>query len=116
MIVLIVEDEPLIALAMQMLVEDEGWSVLGPFATPAAARSALASGASFDVALLDCWLGNQSCWDIAETLEARSIPFAFASGRGKEEIDPRFAKRPVFEKPVDEEQVRRFLRSVAAKR
>lgn len=115
MIVLIVEDEPLIAMAMQMLVEDEGWTVLGPFASVQQAKSAIEAGAAFDVALLDCWLGKQAIWEVADLVADKRVPFAFTSGRSEREIEPRFAGRPVFVKPVDEAQVRNFLKAAAAK-
>ncbi|MDP3736744.1 MAG: response regulator [Hyphomonadaceae bacterium] len=111
--VMIVEDEPLIAMAMQMLVEDEGGEPLGPHATVAPAVAMVESGEAIDAALLDCNLGKESSWPIADALVARGIPFAFTSGQGPKDIAERFARRPVFAKPVDEEKLKRFLRQFA---
>ncbi len=108
--VLIVEDEPLIAMAMQMLVEDEGGTAIGPYSEVGAAVSAARDGARIDCALLDCNLGREACWPVADALAARGVPFAFTSGQAGKDILERFAGRPIFVKPVDDEKVKRFLR------
>jgi CheY-like chemotaxis protein len=114
--VMIVEDEPIIAMAMQMLVEDEeGGVVLGPHAAVAPALAAVAALDRIDVALLDCNLGKEASWPVADALAARGVPFAFTSGQGMKDIPERFAGRPAFAKPVEDEQLRGFLRQFAAK-
>ena len=107
--VLIVEDEPLIGAAMQMLAEDIGATVSGPHVTLAEGLAAVGNDSRIDCALLDCNLGRETSWQIAEELAARAVPFAFTSGKGVGDIDPRFAGRPVFSKPVDEAKVKAFL-------
>ena len=107
--VMIVEDEPLIGAAMQMLVEDLGGTVSGPHMTLAEGLAAAGSISGVDCALLDCNLGRDTSWPIAEALAARGIPFAFTSGKGIGDIDPRFSSRPVFPKPVDESKLKSFL-------
>ncbi len=109
--VMIVEDEPLIGAAMQMLVEDIGGVVSGPHITLADGLAAVSKGSRIDCALLDCNLGRETSWPIAEALVARSIPFAFTSGKGAGEIDARFADRPIFSKPVDESRLKIFLQA-----
>jgi CheY-like chemotaxis protein len=108
--VMIVEDEPLIGIMMEALVSDIGGETLGPYATVASAVAAAETLDQIDVALLDCNLGKEVSWPVADALAARSVPFAFSSGQGIKEIAGRFAGRPVFAKPVDEEKLRRFLR------
>jgi CheY-like chemotaxis protein len=107
--VMIVEDEPLIAMMMEALVEDVGGVAHGPYANLNTAIAAIESGPAIDVALLDCNLGRERSWPVADALAARGIPFAFTSGQGVKEITERFANRPVFAKPVDEEKLKRFL-------
>ncbi len=112
--VLIVEDEPLIAMAMEMLVQDEeGGVVLGPHGGVAPALADVAGGDRIDVALLDCNLGRESSWPVADALAQRGIPFAFTSGKGAGDIPERFHGRQVFSKPVDDNHIRRFLRQFA---
>lgn len=108
--VMIVEDEPLIAMAMEMLVEDAGGQATGTHATVKDALAAVESEPRIDVVLLDCNLGKEPSWPVAEALVRRNVPFAFTSGQGIKDMDPRFANRPVFAKPIDEEKLKRFLR------
>jgi hypothetical protein len=107
--VMIVEDEPLIGAAMEMLVEDIGGVAFGPFMTLHDALAGLDAGRRFHCALLDCNLGKDACWPIADILAQRGIPFAFTSGKGVRDIEPRFHDRPVFMKPIDESKVKAFL-------
>jgi CheY-like chemotaxis protein len=108
--VMIVEDEPLIAMAMEMIVEDAGGQPTGTHSTVKEALAAVSSELRIDVALIDCNLGKESAWPVAEALAKRNVPFAFTSGQGIKDMDPRFADRPVFAKPVEEEKLKRFLR------
>jgi DNA-binding NarL/FixJ family response regulator len=109
--VMIVEDEPLIAMALEMLVQDEdGGVVVGSCATVGEALAAIARSPRVDVAMLDCNLGREPVWPVADALAARRVPFAFTSGQGVEDIPERFASAEVLVKPVPDELVRRFLR------
>jgi DNA-binding response OmpR family regulator len=109
--VLIVEDEPLIAMAMEMLVQDEdGGVALGPHGAVAPALGEVEQAGRIDVAMLDCNLGREASWPVADALAARGVPFAFTSGKGASEIPARFQGRPVFPKPVDDEKLKRFIR------
>jgi DNA-binding response OmpR family regulator len=110
---MIVEDEPLIGAAMEMLVEDLGGAVLGPYLNLRDALVGVEAANRIDVALLDCNLGKETSWPIADALARKGVPFAFTSGKGLEDIEPRFQDRPVFAKPVDEAKLARFLLSHA---
>jgi CheY-like chemotaxis protein len=113
--VMIVEDEPLIAMALEMLVQDEvGGVVLGPYAAVAPALRVLENPPRIDVAMLDCNLGEDPVWPVADALAARGIPFAFTSGHGLKDIPERFASAEVLVKPVADEVVRRFIRRFSA--
>ncbi len=109
--VLIVEDEPLIAMAMEMLVQDEeGGVALGPHGAVAPALAEIEKGGRIDVAMLDCNLGREPAWPVADALAVRGIPFAFTSGQGAKDIPDRFHDRVTFSKPIDDDQLKRFLR------
>jgi len=111
--VMIVEDEPLIAMAMEALVEDEGGKVLGPFSNMSAALKAAQFAQDIDCAMLDYNLGKESSAPVADALAARNIPFVFISGQGLKDIDKRFSGRPVLQKPVEDAALKRFLRQHA---
>ena len=78
--ILIVEDEPIIALDLQYLLEASG-------ATPVAlehpidgARQHLCGPALPDVVILDLVLGGTSSLPLAEELRQRKVPFLFLTG------------------------------------
>lgn len=77
--ILIVEDEPLIAMMTEDMLEACGHSVAGVAATPDEARSAIDAG-GFDAALLDIRLGETTSTDAADRLRAKAIPFLFTTG------------------------------------
>lgn len=107
--VMIVEDEPLIGAAMEMFVQDLGGEVLGPYMNLRDGLAAAESAGQVDCALLDCNLGRDVSWPIADRLAQRNVPFAFTSGKGLKDIEPRFTGRPVFIKPVDESKLKVFI-------
>ena len=107
--VMIVEDEPLIGAAMEMLVEDLGGQVLGPYMSLRDGLAAAEAAEDVDCALLDCNLSREMSWPIADILAEKGVPFAFTSGKGAKDIEPRFAGRPVFTKPVDDSKLTQFI-------
>lgn len=77
--VLVVENEFLIALDLEQLLERHGWRVLGPAASVAEALRLL-DGEVPDVALLDITLKDgETVVPVAEALRARAVPFVLAS-------------------------------------
>lgn len=78
--ILIVEDDPFIALDLQDAMEDAGFTVLGPVATVEHGLSALDSHRP-DVAILDYNLGHETSAEIAQRLSDMNVPFVFASGQ-----------------------------------
>lgn len=77
--VMIVEDEPLIALALEEEFIKAIFLVSGPFRTCADALSALNAELP-DVAVLDAVLEDGPCHDLALELKRRSVPFLICSG------------------------------------
>jgi DNA-binding response OmpR family regulator len=77
--ILVLEDEALIALALQDDLQDAGHEVAGPFATCSAALEWLQT-ATPDLAILDATLKNGSCREIALKLSQREVPFLIYSG------------------------------------
>jgi two-component system, response regulator PdtaR len=77
-LVLVVEDEFLIAMDLERLLERHGFRVLGPAAMVAAALRLL-DGEAPDVALLDVNLRGEMVTPVAEALRARGVPFVLAS-------------------------------------
>jgi PAS domain S-box-containing protein len=109
---LIAEDEALVAIMMEDLAVELGWSVVGPFARAADALAA-AKADEIHAAILDVNLGGESVYPIADVLRARGVPFVFATGYGAESIDRRYACAPVLQKPIDRQALEQVFNSRA---
>ncbi|WP_205479239.1 response regulator [Sphingomonas arenae] len=77
--ILLVEDEPVIAFAVEDMLADMGCEVVGPAFRLDDAQD-LARAERIDAAILDVNLNDQRSYAVAEELERRSIPFLFATG------------------------------------
>lgn len=99
----------MISLMLRDMIEDLGFVVVGPVYNLA---DGLAHAAREDVdfAILDYRLGDQAdSRPIAELLESRGIPFAFATAYGKGAIAPDYGGVPIIDKPVLPEELERVL-------
>lgn len=77
--ILIVEDELVIAIELQRLLEDEGYTVIGPVKSVAHALASIEED-SPDAVILDLNLGGERSTPVAATLAAKGIPFIVTSG------------------------------------
>ena len=80
--VLIVEDEPVIAMALEDMIEDLGFALAGTAGTLSEGL-AIADTAACDIAILDVNLNGQRSDAIAALLAGRSVPYIFATGYGR---------------------------------
>ncbi|CAH2603031.1 Response regulator [Rhodovastum atsumiense] len=96
--VLVVEDEPLLAIELEGLLQEFGCVVVGPVSSLARALQ-LAQDGSFDVALLDVVIRGGDVYPVADLLIARGIPFALASGYSKSAFPERLRQYPRLLKP-----------------
>lgn len=96
--VLIVEDEPLIAMSLEDALLDQGVTCLGPAGSVAAALGMIEAG-GFDIALLDVNLRGERVDAVADRLAAAGIPFIFTTGHGAEGLPDAHRTRPVIGKP-----------------
>lgn len=106
--VLLVEDEALIRMMIADMLVELGHTVAGE-ANDLQGGLVLASAPGVDAAILDIQLGTDSSGPIAEALQSRDIPFAFASGYGADGIPKGFKDHPVLQKPFPIEQLERCL-------
>jgi PAS domain S-box-containing protein len=107
--ILIVEDEPLVALQLQADLERAGLHVVGPVGSLAQGMAA-ATSEDFDAALVDVSLGEDISAPIADQLLLRRIPFAFATGYADVSLLPVHLQRIArLSKPYAAHQVRELL-------
>ena len=105
--VLVVEDEPVVAMCLEDILEGLGCETVGPVARLAEGL-ALAENEALGAAILDINLGGERSTPIAEALRRRGVPFAFASGYGT--CPEGFDGPPMIEKPYREAEVVAALR------
>lgn len=79
--ILIVEDEPMIAMMVEDFLAELGWHVAGTAGSLDKAL-AMARNADIDAAILDVNLKGKDSFAAADILAGRNIPFVFASGYG----------------------------------
>lgn len=104
--ILVVEDEPLIAMMLENWLAELHCETAGPAGTTAHALKVLQSE-TVDGAILDWRLGEGDTRVVAEALQARHIPFALATGYGGT-VDC-FAGAPVLCKPYEFSDVARTM-------
>lgn len=108
--ILIVEDEPFIALALEAMLLELGFDVAGSAAQVSAALE-LIGREQIDGAILDVNLGSQRIDPVADILAARACPFFFTTGYGISGLPARHAGRAVLQKPFGLEQLFAVLRA-----
>ena len=103
------EDEYFLVQDMAQAFLAAGAAVLGPAPTMAEALRLVAAAARLDGAVLDINLRGEMVYPLADILNARAIPFVFATGYDRESIPERFNRHVRCEKPVVVEKVARAL-------
>lgn len=112
--ILVVEDEMTIALMIEDMLTDLGHKVVG-LALRFTQAVNLAKDAQIDFAILDVNLNGQNSFPVAELLEARGIPFVFATGYGSAGVETSYRGRDlVIKKPFDLKDLTRALERVGA--
>lgn len=111
--ILVVEDEPLIAMMLEDFLESLGHAVR---ATCESLEDAMlhADKGDFDIAILDVNLKGESVWPVAERLRDKQIPFVLATGGHVEPPPAQFANVPVIEKPYTVDRVTPALEAAFA--
>jgi len=109
--ILIVEDSALIALDLQMTVERQGWTAVGPVGRLDKAMD-LIGRERIDGAILDVNLDGTDSFPLADELRNRGIPFVFSTGYDRASMMPeRFRDAPTLQKPFAGDALRRILLS-----
>ncbi|HYF55328.1 MAG TPA: histidine kinase [Salinarimonas sp.] len=113
-VILLAEDEAVIALELAESLERDGYAVAGPFATCAAAEAWLKENEPSG-AILDNALRDGPCEALAGDLGARGIPFLVYSGHGRtSDAPPAFQNVAWIVKPVPTESLLRAIRAALA--
>ena len=97
-VVMVVEDELMIASTLEMALESKGYQVLGPVATVDEALELLET--SFpDIALSDFRLAETTTEALLPSLDSRHIPVGVLTGYSASQLPAAYAGYAVLEKP-----------------
>lgn len=102
--VLVVEDEPLIAMMLEDFLESLGHKVHASCESVGEALSAAEAG-GFDIAILDVNLKGENVWPVAELLREKKVPFVLATGGHVDPPPAEFAHTPTIQKPYTIDRV-----------
>ncbi len=97
-LILIVEDEPFIALTLEDMLDELGFAHAGTVGQVSDALDLIGRD-PVDCALLDVNLGSEKIDPVADLLASRGCPFIFTTGYGRSGIPSGHADRPVLQKP-----------------
>ena len=106
--VMILEDDPFIALDMEGVMEDAGFEVAGPVASVPEAMKLISceKNGSPDCALLDFYVTGGTSEFIARELQRKNIPFLFVTGNSKDVEDTFADEAPIIRsKPVEVDRI-----------
>ncbi len=98
--ILVVEDEPLLAMLVEDLIGEVGGVVVGPAGSVDEALKVLAAG-ELDGAILDVNLGGEMVYPVADTLAAQGVPFVFVTGYGRHSVTGTHSERTTVPKPFN---------------
>jgi CheY-like chemotaxis protein len=96
--VLVVEDEMIVALFIEDLLEELGYSLAGVVSRLDEAMKRAGDG-TFDLAILDVHVNGKDIFPFAEELVGHGIPFLFATGYGERAIPDHLRGHPTLQKP-----------------
>ena len=111
--ILIVEDEPFIALTLEDMLDELGFSLAGTVSQVSEALELIARE-PIDCALLDVNLGSDKIDPVADLLAARKCPFIFTTGYGRSGIPHGHSDRPVLQKPFRMDDLANVLKATLA--
>jgi CheY-like chemotaxis protein len=106
--ILIVEDEALVAMMIEDMVLELGHTVAGVAARLKDGLQMVEQG-EIDFAILDVSLNGERSLPIAKALEAKDVPYVFATGYGAGEVDGASGQAVTLSKPFGIEDLRRVL-------
>ena len=96
--IMIVEDEPLIALDLHSALYAVGAGIIAE--TDAAEALRLISRNDISAAVIDVRLGERDSFDVCQALFQRRVPFLFYTGHAHAELLKEWPDVPVFSKPA----------------
>jgi DNA-binding response OmpR family regulator len=103
--ILVVEDDPLLAMAVEDVLRHAGADIAGPADTLNQAEELVAED-RLSAAILDIRLYDQEVWPVARQLAENGVPFLFYSGHfDRSTLPAEYADHPILTKPARSIQI-----------
>jgi len=112
--ILVVEDENFLAMELAWIVEDAGYSVVGPERSVAETSKMLAWN-KVDLALLDINLGGEMVFPISKMLDTLGVPFVFITSNSAL-VPAEYRHRPLMTKPLRPEALLALILRILTER
>jgi len=112
--ILVLDDEPLISMLVEDWLAELGCDVVGPARSVEEGLSLVDEG-QLDGAILDVNLSGQNSYSLANALQLRGVPFAFATGEGGVGPESGFESPILLAKPFNFDRVKAVLDQLLAK-
>jgi DNA-binding response OmpR family regulator len=112
--ILIVEDDPMLALDLEELIVDAGFKIAAIAGKLEKAFALIESG-GFDAAIVDANLAGVSASPLASAMTARSLPFIVLSGYSSEQLQGAFPGALFLQKPSRPAQIIQALNTIVPK-
>ena len=109
--IMLVEDEPLIAMMLEDMISGIGHSIVGPFSRISDALASLET-TKLSGAVLDLNLNGELTYPLADALRERGVPLIFISGYDSAAVDARYSSVPLLRKPFDKKSLVNTFTSV----
>jgi CheY-like chemotaxis protein len=106
--IFVAEDEMMIRMLLEDMLEELGYVITAQAGRIEDAMAA-ATTAEFDLAILDVNLNGAPIAPVADALQARGMPFVFASGYGEGDLPEPHRDRPFLRKPFRMDSLQRML-------
>lgn len=95
-----VEDEALIAIMLEVMLDELGCTIVSLAGTiPRALADVETMASNIDVAVLDVNIGGEKVYPVADALAARGVRLLFCTGYGADDISERYRDQIVLDKP-----------------
>jgi DNA-binding response OmpR family regulator len=111
--ILVVEDEMMIAMMLEDMLADLGHHVVG-VAPNLKTALVMADDLAFDMAILDINLAGDRSFPVAQRLQAKGVPFMFATGYGTLGLEDPFRDTRTLKKPFQMSELAEAVDMVSA--
>lgn len=105
----------MVGMFMQDLLKTIGYQVTDPISRLSDAIAA-ATNERFEGAVLDMNLNGEFVYPLADLLTKQGVPFVFVTGYAPSSVDARFAKVPILQKPVLQNELAGTLAEILVRR